>query len=160
MAERQYWIAVVPEDVVLRARAGGYAELSHGQPGLLEHLRAGDRVVFYCPRKAEARGNAVQAFVALGVVVDGTMYEAQRDDGTRAFRLAMSFVPGVSAPIKPMLDELSFIRSREHWGVALRHGARRIPAPDFERIAGAMQCATITPADAHPDEASPAELTP
>lgn len=141
MSERHYWIAIAPEDLVQRARENGYAELSRGQPGILKHLRAGDGLVFYCPRRSHPRGQAVQAFVALGRVSHGLLYQAQREDGSRAFRLAMDYSPSVPATIKPLLDTLSFIRSREHWGVALRHGARRVSAADFGVIARAMQCA-------------------
>jgi hypothetical protein len=160
MTEHQYWIAVVPQGVVERALAGGYAELSHGQAGILQRLRTGDGLAFYSPRRTEVRGNAVQAFTALGHVTDGVVYEAQQDDGTRAARLAMSFARGSPAPIRPLLDELTFIRSRQHWGVALRHGARRIPAADFERIARAMHCAGDAIDQAAQERAMPVEVAP
>ncbi len=148
MAERQYWIAVVAADTVARARVGGYAELTHGQPGFLPRVRAGDCIAFYSPRASDPRGASLQAFTALGRVVDGTMYRVEREDASQACRVAVTFAPGLAAPIKPMLDELSFVRSREHWGVALRYGSLRIRAEDFGRIAAAMGCREVASAAA------------
>ena len=37
-----------------------------------------------------------------------------------------------------MLESLSFIRSKEHWGAAFRFGFLRVPEEDFARIAAAM----------------------
>ena len=37
-----------------------------------------------------------------------------------------------------MLDSLSFIRSKEHWGASFRFGFLRVPEEDFARIAAAM----------------------
>ena len=48
------------------------------------------------------------------------------------------------APIKPLIDTLSFIRSKQHWGAAFRFGFIRVPEADFQRIAAAMGCEFAT----------------
>lgn len=134
----QYWIAVVARDRAERARNGGYAELNHGRAGILELLHAGDAYVTYSPRMCDPKGEPVQAFTTLGYVRDATLYRGEQPDGAPAFRLAVDYVPANSAPIKPLLESLTFIRNRQHWGAAFRFGALRITAADFARIANAM----------------------
>jgi hypothetical protein len=134
----QYWIAVLCRDLAERARAGGYAELSQGRAGILELLHAGDGYITYSPRTADPKGEPLQAFTALGFVRDGKLYRESASDGSQAFRLAVDYVATRPAPVKPMLEELTFIRNRRYWGAAFRFGALRIGGPDFTRIATAM----------------------
>jgi hypothetical protein len=42
------------------------------------------------------------------------------------------------APVRPLIAELSFIRSKGHWGAAFRVGLVRVPEADFALIATAM----------------------
>ena len=134
----QYWIAVVAQDRALRARAGGYAELNHGRAGILELLRPGDAYLTYSPRASDPKGAAVQAFTTLGYVGGGALYRTTQADGSAAFRLPVEYMATQPAPIKPLLDSLTFIRNRQHWGAAFRFGALRISGADFARIATAM----------------------
>lgn len=151
MNERNYWIGVVSKDHVAVGVAGGFTQLNHGKAGPLERMRAGDGFVFYSPRTTYPEGAPLQAFTALGRVRGGTVYRADPGtdpgtdpgkcaDGFAPFRLAVDYLPTHDAPIKPLLEELSFIRSKTHWGAAFRFGFLRVPAADFARIAAAMGC--------------------
>lgn len=154
MQVRQYWIAVVAQDRAERARAGAYAELNQGRPGVLERVRAGDGFVFYSPRTFDPKGEPLQAFTALGEVTDGYLYRVEHEDGSSAFRVAVDYRPSIPAPIKPLLDQLSFIHSKQYWGACFRFGALRIPAGDFSLIAAAMGGADDAPHHSHlPSEA-------
>ena len=101
-------------------------------------MAEGDGFAFYSPRTAYPDGTPLQAFTAIGRVRDGTVYQADAGDGFRPFRLAVDYLAASAAPIRPLIDELSFIRSKEHWGAAFRFGFLRVPAEDFARIAAAM----------------------
>ena len=143
MGERNYWIGVVSKDHVAIGVKGGFTQLNHGKAGPLERMRAGDGFAFYSPRTSYPDGAPLQAFTALGRVRDGTVYQAGNgDEGLMAdvkpFRLAVDYLPVQEVPIKPLLDELSFIRSKTHWGAAFRFGFLRVPEEDFARIATAM----------------------
>jgi hypothetical protein len=37
-----------------------------------------------------------------------------------------------------LIEDLSFIRSKKHWGAAFRFGVLRVPEADFALIAAAM----------------------
>ena len=138
MNERRFWIAVVSKDHVDRATAGGFAQVNHGKAGPLERMRAGDGFAFYSPRASHPDGASLQAFTAIGRVRSGTLYQADLDDGFRPFRLDVDFLNAAPAPVRPLVPDLSFIRSKTHWGAAFRFGVVRVPAADFALIAGAM----------------------
>jgi hypothetical protein len=139
MNEQQFWIGVVSKDHVDRATAGGFAQVNHGKAGPLERMHAGDGFAFYSPRASYPDGTPVQAFTAIGRVRTGTVYQAEMEDGFRPFRLDVEFLAAEPAPVKPLLPELSFIRSKTHWGAAFRFGVVRVPAADFALIAAAMK---------------------
>ena len=139
MSQQQFWIGVVSKDHVDRAIAGGFAQVNHGKAGPLERMRAGDGFAFYSPRTSYPDGTPLQAFTAIGRVRSGTIYQAEMDDGFRPFRLDVDFLPAEPAPVKPLLEDLSFIRSKTHWGAAFRFGVVRVPAADFALIAAAMK---------------------
>jgi EVE domain len=132
------WIGVVDRDHVAAGVAGGFAQVGHGRAGPLERMQAGDGFVFYSPRQRHPDGRPVQAFTAIGRVRDGNIWQTEEREGFRPFRRAIDYLPAQEAPIKPMLRELTFIRSKVHWGAAFRYGFLRVPVDDFARIAGAM----------------------
>jgi hypothetical protein len=138
--ERRYWIGVVSKDHADKAIAGGFAQLNHGRAGGLERMHAGDGFAFYSPRDAHPGGAPLQAFTAIGRVRSGVVYqaEAEADDGFHPFRLDVDYLPAAPAPIRPLIEPLTFIRSKAHWGAAFRFGIVRVSSEDFARIAQAM----------------------
>jgi hypothetical protein len=143
MNERNYWIGVVSKDHVARGVAGGFTQLNHGKAGPLERMRAGDGFAFYSPRLSYPDGAPLQAFTAIGRIRDGIVYQASHEadamaEGIAPFRLGVDYLPAHDAPIKPLIEALSFIRSKAHWGAAFRFGYLRVPEEDFTRIATAM----------------------
>ena len=138
MTERNYWIGVVSKNHVDIGVAGGFTQLNHGKAAPLERMARGDGFAFYSPRMAHPDGDMLQAFTAIGRIRDGAVYQAYAGDGFRPFRLAVDYLPATPAPIRPLIEALTFIRSKEHWGAAFRFGMVRAPAEDFARIAAAM----------------------
>jgi hypothetical protein len=132
---RQCWIAVVARDAAVAGAAGGYLQLGSGKAGPLERMQGGDGFVLYSPRTS-AEGEALQAFTAIGRVRDTPLEVAGGPGGP--FRRAAEFMPASTAPIRPLIPALSFIRNKAQWGAAFRFGVIRIPDDDFARIAQAM----------------------
>jgi len=137
MASRSYWIGVVSRNHVEQGVAGGFAQLNHGKAGPLERMQPGDGFVYYSPRTEFPEGTPVQAFTAIGRVASGAIFQIEGDVAP-LFRREVRYLPAAEAPIKPLIDELSFIRSKQHWGAAFRFGFLRVPEDDFARIARAM----------------------
>ncbi len=138
MASHRYWIGVVSKDHVAVGVAGGFAQLNHGKAGPLERMAAGDGFAYYSPRDRYPDGPPLQAFTAIGRVADAPIVQADQGDGFRPFRRAVDYLPAQDAPIRPLVDALTFIRSKAHWGAAFRFGFLRVPEDDFARIAAAM----------------------
>jgi len=133
----RFWIGVAAQDKVELAIAGAYVQLNRGRAGPLERMRAGDGFAWYSPRVTSPRGMPLQAFTALGRVRDGGNYHVDTVDGLGAFRPGIEYLQAQPAPIRPLLDQLSFIRSKLHPGAAFRFGFLRVPANDFASIAAA-----------------------
>ena len=140
MSENRHWIIIASKDRVDHAVAGGFAQLNRGEAAPLERMRAGDGLVFYSARTAYPDGEPLQAFTAIGRIRTGTVYQATLAADPRPFRTDVEYHLSQTAPIKPLLAQLSFIRSKTHWGAAFRHGVRGVPEWDFSRIAAAMGC--------------------
>jgi EVE domain len=142
MNGRNFWIGVVSKEHVAIGVSGGFTQLNHGKAAPLERMRAGDGFAFYSPRTAYPDGPPLQAFTAIGRIHNGEVYQVGQSaglaEGFAPFRLGVDYLPAQDAPIKPLIDELSFIRSKTHWGAAFRFGFLRVPEADFARIATAM----------------------
>ena len=137
-APRQFWIGVVSREHVRLGVKGGFIQLGHGKKAPLQRLRAGDALVMYSPRTTYPDGEPLQAFTAIGVVSTGEVYQVQMKKDFKPFRVDVKFIKAKEAPIKPLIDALSFIKSKTHWGATFRFGHLKIPAEDFKLIAEAM----------------------
>ena len=113
-APRRFWIGVVSREHIHVGVKGGFIQLGHGKKAPLQRLRASDGLAMYSPRTAYPDGEPLQARV------DVTFFDANE------------------APIKPLIDALSFIKNKTQWGSAFRFGQIKIPAEDFKLIAKAM----------------------
>lgn len=122
----------------MRGVAGGFCQLSHGKEGPVRRLFPGDWIAYYSPREAVAEGEPVQAFTAIGRIRPGEPYEGEMGGGFRALRRDVAFLTAKDAPIRPLLDTLSFTRGRASWGYAFRRGSFEVGAEDFRVIAKAM----------------------
>lgn len=92
----------------------------------------------YSPRTDYPDGEVLQCFTAIGVVVSGEIYQVEMTPDFKPYRVDVRFFECREAPIKPLVESLSFIKSKSHWGAAFRFGYLKIPAEDFALIAQAM----------------------
>ena len=65
----------------------------------------------------------------------------------KPYRLDIEFLPCVEAPIRPLIQHLSFIKNKQSWGSAFMVGQLKVPRDDFVQISSAMgvqldQCST------------------
>jgi hypothetical protein len=135
---RRFWLGVASRDHVEIGVRGGFAQLSHGARAPLLRLRAGDGLVYYSPQTSYPGGRPLRAFTALGVVLTGEVYQADMGDGFTPYRLDVRYFDAEPAAIRPLVDDLAFIRNKSNWGATFRFGSLQVPAADFARIAGAM----------------------
>ncbi len=119
--------------------AGGFTQANHGRATSLRRLAKGDLVAFYSPRTHYPDGEPPQRFTAIGRVVDEQPYQAEMTPTFHPWRRRVAFLPCDEAPIRDLLDHLSFTHDRQRWGFAFRRGLFEIGEEDFRRIARAMR---------------------
>jgi hypothetical protein len=138
MTNHNHWIGVVSRSHVEIGVKGGFIQLNHGKKVPLQKFRAGDGLVMYSPRTSYPDGEPLQSFTAIGTIVSGEIYQVEMLPDFTPYRVDVRFSRCSEAPIKPLIERLSFIKSKTHWGAAFRFGQLKIPATDFALIAEAM----------------------
>ncbi|WP_238654410.1 EVE domain-containing protein [Paenibacillus piscarius] len=133
-----YWIGVVSASHVQRGVSGGFAQMCHGKSAPLRRMQPGDWLVYYSPRTEIRDGKPLQAFTAIGRVVDDHVYEYAMSATFVPYRRNIEYVPCQDARIEGLLDRLSFTRGKRNWGYPFRTGHFEINQEDFFTIAGAM----------------------
>ena len=83
-------------------------------------------------------GEPLQAFTAIGQIVDERIYQFQMSDDFTPFRRDVAYRPCREAPISSLLDNLSLIKDKRRWGYPFRAGLIEIDGADFRLIARAM----------------------
>jgi EVE domain len=134
----RYWIGVVSHEHVLRGVEGGFAQVCHGKAAPLKRMKQGDWLIYYSPREGMMEGAPIQAFTAIGQLRDNETYAYQMTETFCPYRRKVDYRASRNAEIRPMLDQLTFIKDKQRWGAAFRFGHLEIPVPDFEIIATAM----------------------
>ena len=129
-----YWINTISRDHVRRGVGGGFTQANHGKSTILKRLKTGDWIVFYSPKTSYQDGEPLQAFTAIGQVKDDELYQVEMRPGFVPWRRNVKFQECQEVPIKPLLDELSFIKDKTHWGYMFRFGLFQIPEEDFPKI--------------------------
>jgi hypothetical protein len=134
-----YWIAVVPKVGVDRCLVGGFAMFGHGRHQAMKRTKAGDWLVYYSPRTVLKGGEEVRAFTAIGRFTEREPYEVEIGDGRVAWRRDIHFEKkACQADVYPLLDQLSFIKDREHWGLFFHRSLFSVDHDDFRLIARTM----------------------
>ena len=136
---RNYWIGVVSRSHVKIGVHGGFVQLNHGKKAPLQRLQAGDMLAMYSPRESYPDGPALQTFTAIGTIKSGKVYQVEMSPDFKPYRVDVIFASCHDAPIKPLVEQLTFIRSKTHWGAAFRFGYIKVPEADFALIADAMK---------------------
>ena len=83
-------------------------------------------------------GEPLQAFTAIGQVVDDEPYQVEMTDDFHPWRRNVDFLSCTETPIRPLIDRLDFIEDKRRWGYKFRFGVFRIDDHDLEVIRSAM----------------------
>jgi hypothetical protein len=133
----KYWVGVVSKEHVIRGMKLGIAQIGHGKRSGLARMKADDWFIYYSPKESYQGNAPLQAFTALGQIADDEIWQADGGD-FKPFRRRVHYFNGHDAPIKPLLDKLSFTEGKANWGYAFRYGLFEITKEDFEVIVKAM----------------------
>ncbi len=133
-----YWIVVASKDHLQRGATGGFIQANHGKAAPLKRMQAGDWVVFYSPKLEFEKPEKLQCFTALCKLSDENIYQHDMGGGFIPFRRNATFYPVQEVTILPLIDDLTFIKDKAHWGAPFRFGTLQIPEQDFRLIASKM----------------------
>jgi hypothetical protein len=149
---RRDWVNTVSLNHVRRGVEGGFTQADHGKSTRLTRLQAGDRIVFYSPRTDYPDGDPLQEFTACGVITGTEVYQVELTPDFHPWRRTVQFADCTPAPVRPLIEQLSFIPDGRNWGFTFRRGLFQVPQDDFDRILAAMH-ADLGAARARPKEA-------
>ncbi len=133
---RRYWVGVATADHVAEAVAGGFCAVSHGS-GAVAPFGEGDGIAFYASKVSLSSKEAVQRFMAIGVVGETVGWSTERNGRVLRLRPA-EWKESLSAEARALAPRLSFVTDKEKWGMGFRRSRFEIPAADFAIIAEAM----------------------
>jgi EVE domain len=139
MKQTRYWIGVASRDHVIKGVRGSFCQLCHGKGNPLKRLATGDWIVYYSPRTTINGGEIVQAFTAVGQILEGEPYLFDLGNGFIPHRRDVRFAPAQEASIRPLIQNLTFIKNKQSWGYVFRFGLLEIPESDFQQIAAEMK---------------------
>jgi predicted RNA-binding protein len=134
----KYWIGVVSKDHVLMGVKDGIMQIGHGKRAPLTRLKKDDWLIYYSPVHRFADKNPLQAFTALGQVADDEIYQEPTGDNFMQYRRRAKYIQVKDTPIRPLIEKLSFIKSKQAWGYVFRSGLVEIPENDFNLIKNEM----------------------
>jgi len=134
----RYWIGVASKEHVLLGVKGGFCQLCHGKPHPLRRMAVGDWLIYYSPKERFEETTPCQKFTAIGKVRGEQIYSFEMLKGFNPFRRDINFLESNEVPIRPILEQLSFIKDKSRWGYAFRFGHFEIPKSDFEVISKTM----------------------
>lgn len=132
------WVAVASAEHVQIGLLGGFMQVCHGKLAPLKRIKPGDRVVYYSPTATFGGNDKLQAFTAIGVVQPGDPYMFDMGGRFYPYRRNVQWWQARQAPIRPLLNQLSFIADQNRWGYSFRFGLVQISLGDMHTIANAM----------------------
>lgn len=137
--ETQYWVVVAAHDHASSGIGQGIVQANHGREAPLRRMQPGDGVLFYAPRQTFGGKEPLQQFIAVGTVADEPVYQVAVTDDFHPFRRRVTYDKSAAeTPIRPLIEQLSFIRNKASWGYSFRSGCFAIPKADFDLICSAM----------------------
>lgn len=134
----QYWVGVASHEHVKAGVAGSFAQVCHGKGAPLQKMQSGDWIVYYSPVEVFGGNTPCRKFTAVGILQEGQPYEVCINECFTPWRRDVEFFNATPVSMNNLLDSLSFIKNKTHWGMVFRRGCFQIPQSDFQYIAHTM----------------------
>jgi hypothetical protein len=143
----RYWIGVASREHVRLGVKGGFAQFSHGKLAPARRPSQVDWVIYYSRKVKLGEAEPCQKFVAIGRVADAEPFRVEQSPGLEPWRRKIRYERAAEADIHPLIERLSFIKSKTRWGAAFRFGFFEISSRTSPRSRG--ECGRIRLADGH-----------
>ena len=138
MTEIRFWIGVASHEHVQRGVELGIAHFNHGKRAPAARMHQGDWLIYSSPRTPSPSGAPLQAFTAVGQMTSEAPYQVTLPDGFQPFLHTVGYLPCRPVPIQEVLEELTFLPDKQHWGARFRFGRLAVSRTDFQRLARTM----------------------
>jgi hypothetical protein len=135
---QNYWRGVVSRSHIQVGIKNGVIQLNHAKKAPLQRFGRGDGIIDYSPRTDYPDGDPWHCFTAIGKIRTGKIYQVEMTSDFKPYRLDIRYLISQEIPIKPLIDQLSFIKNKIRWGATFRLGFLKLPLSDFLIIAEAM----------------------
>ena len=130
----KYWINTISQDHVMVGKESGFVQAGHGKEAPLKKLQPGDYMIFYSPKTSLQNGKPVHAFTAVAKIKQGDVYQVVVNENFQPYRRDAVYEQCQEVSIKPLVEQLEFIKNKKHWGLRFRSGLFEIDSHDFELI--------------------------
>lgn len=134
----KFWVVVTSRDHALDGAAAGVVQVNHGKNDPLKRMSAGDKILFYAGKKIYGEKELCQRFVALAILADDTISQYEVSATFKPYRRKAAYKKVKEVEIRPLIDNLEFIRDKEKWGYIFRTGFFEINKHDFDLIESHM----------------------
>ncbi len=135
----RYWMAVASREHVQKGVAEGIAQVCHGKAAPLKRMKPGDWIIYYSSKERFREESPCRKFTAMGEILPGEVYSFRMSEDFIPWRRDVRFLAVKEAAIEPMLNDLSFIQNKRHWGYPFRCGLFEICESDFCLIKERME---------------------
>ena len=137
--KQKYWIAVISKNHVLKGKEWQILQVCHGKKAPLKRIHSGDYIVFYSSKEHLKDKKPLQKFTAIAKATDNHIYQVEQFEGFMPFRRKVAFLTCNEIEIRPLINDLDFIRNKKSWGFPFRYGLLEISKKDFDLIRTKMQ---------------------
>ncbi len=144
MPVTKYFLISASRDHVLKGMKGGFAQSGHGKRDNISKLSKGDWVVYYSAKDKFEDKTPYQKFTAIGQVSDDEPYQPDNNPAFKPYRRNVTYVNAHEAGIRPLIENLQFIKNKIRWGFYLISGFRELSKQDFTTIQHAMLPTSIS----------------
>ena len=105
----KFWVGVASSNHVDLAVTDGFCQVCHGKGGPLRRMAKGDYLLYYSPKLDMTKPDKLQAFTAVGKMVDDEVYEIEQFPGFVPFRRQVRYYQ----PVQPCF--LDRVRQHPEW---------------------------------------------
>ena len=105
----RFWVGVVSKEHVLRGVEGSFCQVCHGKKAPLNRMKKGDYLLYYSPKYQLNGQEKLQAFTAVGKILDDTAYQVEMSEGFFPFRRDVSYYQ----PVKDC--HIEQVRTHPEW---------------------------------------------
>jgi len=139
--QTNYFIGVVSLEHAKRGYEGSFTQACHGKKSPLMRMKKGDWFVQYSPKMTLTSKDPYQKFSFIGEVSGNAPYQVELSPNFNPYRIDIAYIDTKKAlpfAIKNLIQNLSFIKNKQRWGMSFRFGFLKIPKQDFQLIYHAM----------------------